>query len=212
MTTGKYKLIFEPLKGIKMEILKKIMNFILNVANNVGDNFDKDKMKSDLIKKFTETLGENQESNQINIFDEPFSPRPKSHMWRIILRRIPFGRFNYNLEFRLAKRNVLKTLKDLALNAITSNVRNGTHIDKLQLDVPDTIKMSMKQDCYARTQFPKFEPYEISLTKKQHFSEILKRKHERRRHRQIQVKQETLDSGTSLKDENQDSFSDLRDS
>ena len=216
MTTDKYKLIFEPLKGIKMEILKQIMNFILNVADTVGDNFDKDKMRGELIKKIMEKCKckKDEESIQkrVKVFDEPFSPRPKGHFWRIILKRISLGRFNYNLEFRLAKRNVLKTLKDLALNAITSNVRNGTHIDKLQLDVPDTIKMSMKQDCYARTQFPKFEPYEISLTKKQHFSEILKRKHERRRHRQIQVKQETLDSSMSLKDENQDSCSDLWDS
>ena len=55
MTTDKYKLIFEPLKGIKMEILKKIMNFILNVADTAGDNFDKDKMRSELIKKIMET-------------------------------------------------------------------------------------------------------------------------------------------------------------
>ena len=200
MTSEKYKLIFEPAKDIKFENLKKLMDIILDVADASGDNFDKDKMKSDLDKKLLETLSENQESSQINIFDEPFSPRPKGHFWRIILKRISLGRFNYNLEFRLAKRNVLKTLKDLALNAITSNVRNGTHIDKLQLDVPDTIKMSMKQDCYARKQFPKFEPYEISLTKKLQFSEILKRRHEKRR--QIQVKKESCDSGMSFKAEN----------
>ena len=149
MTSEKYKLMFEPAKDIKFENLKKLMDIILDVADASGENRDKDKMKSDLNKKLLETMSENQESSQINIFDEPFSPRPRGHMWRIIFRRISLGRFNYNLEFRLAKRNVLKTLKDLALNAITSNVRNGTHIDKLQLDVPDRIKMSMKQDCYC---------------------------------------------------------------
>ena len=191
MTTDKYELIFEPLKGIKMEILKKIMNFILNVADTVGDNFDKDKMRGELIKKIMEKCKckKDEESIQkrVNVFDEPFSPRPKGHMWRII---IPFDHSsNGNLEFRLVKRNALNTLKDLALNAITRNVENGKQIDKMELEIPDTIKMSMKEDCFARKQFPKFEPFEISLTKKQQFSEILKRRHERRR--QIQLEKET---------------------
>ena len=190
MTTDKYKLIFEPLKGIKMEILKKIMNFILNVADTAVDNFDKDKMRGELIKKIMEKCKckKDEESIQkrVNVFDEPFSPRPKGHMWRI---KIPIDYPHGNIEFRLVKRHTLKTLRDLALNAITSNVENGKQIDKMELEIPDTIKMSMKQDSFARKQFPKFEPYEISLTKKQQFSEILKRRHEKRR--QIQVKKES---------------------
>ena len=107
-------------------------------------------MKSELIKKLMETWKKKSYQKRVDIFDEPFSPRPKGHMWRIL---IPFDRFTYPIEFRLVRRNTLKTLKDLTLNAITSNVRNGLQIDKLELEVPDTLKMSMKQDCYARKQF-----------------------------------------------------------
>ena len=201
MTTDKYKLIFKPTsKSIKIEILKKFMNIILNVADTAGDNFDKDKMRSELIKKIMETCKckkiEESIQKNVNVFDEPFSPRPEGHMWRII---IPYciveihtndnhGHSKGNIEFRLVKRNALNTLKDLALNAITSNVENGKQIDKMDLEIPDTIKMSMKQDCFARKQFPKFEPYAISLEKKQQFSGILKRRHLRRR--QIQIKKE----------------------
>ena len=194
MSTDKYRLMFEPLKEIGFENLKKIMNIILKVADAGGDHFDKHKMKSELIKKLMETWNKKSYQKRVNIFDEPFSPRPKGHMWRIL---IPFDRFTYPIEFRLVRRNALKTLKDLALNAVTSIVRNGLQIDKLELEVPDTLKMSMKQDCYARKQFPKFEPYEISLTKEQQFSEILKRKHERRR--QIQVRKTELELGLVIK-------------
>ena len=118
-------------------------------------------------------------------------------MWRII---IPYciveihtndnhEHSNGHIEFRLVKRNALNTLKDIALNAITRNVENGKQIDKMELEIPDTIKMEMKQDCFARKQFPMFEPFEISLTKKLQFSLILERRHERSR--QIQVKKET---------------------
>ena len=190
MTTDEYEVMFQADIGIKIEILRKIMNTILNVADAAGDHFDKDKMRSDLIKKMMETCKckKDEESIQkrVNVFDEPFSPRPKGQMWRII---IPIDYPHGNIEFRLVKRHALKTLRDLALNAITSNVENGKQIDKMDLEIPDTIKMSMKQDCFARKQFPKFEPYEISLTKKLQFSEILKRRHERRR--EIQVKKES---------------------
>ena len=190
MTTDEYEVMFQADIGINIETLRKIMNTILNVADAAGDHFDKDKMRSDLIKKVMETCKskkiEKSIQKRVNVFDEPFSPRPKGHMWRII---IPIDYPNYNIEFRLVKRHALNTLRDLALNAITRNVENGKQIDKMELEIPDTIKMSMKQDCFARKQFPKFEPYEISLTKKLQFSEILKRRHERRR--QIQVKKES---------------------
>lgn len=191
MTTDEYEVMFQADIGINIETLRKIMNTILNVADAAGDHFDKDKMRSDLIKKIMETCKskkiEKSIQKRVNVFDEPFSPRPKGHMWRIIIPNIDYPRGS--IEFRLVKRHALKTLRDLALNAITRNVENGKQIDKMELEIPDTIKMSMKQDCFARKQFPKFEPYEISLTKKLQFSEILKRRHEKRR--QIQVKKES---------------------
>ena len=191
MTTDEYEVMFQADIGINIETLRKIMNTILNVADAAGDHFDKDKMRSDLIKKIMETCKskkiEKSIQKRVNVFDEPFSPRPKGHMWRIIIPNIDYPRGS--IEFRLVKRHALKTLRDLALNAITRNVENGKQIDKMELEIPDTIKMSMKQDCFARKQFPQFEPYEISLTKKLQFSEILKRRHEKRR--QIQVKKES---------------------
>ena len=191
MTTDEYEVMFQADIGINIETLRKIMNTILNVADAAGDHFDKDKMISDLIKKIMETCKskkiEKSIQKRVNVFDEPFSPRPKGHMWRIIIPNIDYPRGS--IEFRLVKRHALKTLRDLALNAITRNVENGKQIDKMELEIPDTIKMSMKQDCFARKQFPQFEPYEISLTKKLQFSEILKRRHEKRR--QIQVKKES---------------------
>ena len=191
MTTDEYEVMFQADIGINIETLRKIMNTILNVADAAGDHFDKDKMRSDLIKKIMETCKskkiEKSIQKRVNVFDEPFSPRPKGHMWRIIIPNIDYPRGS--IEFRLVKRHALKTLRDLALNAITRNVENGKQIDKMELKIPDTIKMSMKQDCFARKQIPQFEPYEISLTKKLQFSEILKRRHEKRR--QIQVKKES---------------------
>ena len=191
MTTDEYEVMFQADIGINIETLRKIMNTILNVADAAGDHFDKDKMRSDLIKKIMETCKskkiEKSIQKRVNVFDEPFSPRPKGHMWRIIIPNIDYPRGS--IEFRLVKRHALKTLRDLALNAITRNVENGKQIDKMELEIPDTIKMSMKQDCFARKQFPQFEPYEISLTKKLQFSEILKRRNEKRR--QIQVKKES---------------------
>ena len=191
MTTDEYEVMFQADIGINIETLRKIMNTILNVADAAGDHFDKDKMRSDLIKKIMETCKskkiEKSIQKRVNVFDEPFSPRPNGHMWRIIIPNIDYPRGS--IEFRLVKRHALKTLRDLALNAITRNVENGKQIDKMELEIPDTIKMSMKQDCFARKQFPQFEPYEISLTKKLQFSEILKRRHEKRR--QIQVKKES---------------------
>lgn len=191
MTTDEYEVMFQADIGINIETLRKIMNTILNVADAAGDHFDKDKMRSDLIKKIMETCKskkiEKSIQKRVNVFDEPFSPRPKGHMWRIIIPNIDYPRGS--IEFRLVKRHALKTLRDLALNAITRNVENGKQIDKMELEIPNTIKMSMKQDCFARKQFPQFEPYEISLTKKLQFSEILKRRNEKRR--QIQVKKES---------------------
>lgn len=77
------------------------------------------------------------------------------------------------MEFCLGRRNVVKTLKDLSLNAVTTNVKNGLQINKME--VPETLKMTLRKEFYnswARKRFPSYSIYMLP------YKEAMKRKSE----------------------------------
>lgn len=84
-----------------------------------------------------------------------------------------YDRHNTTVEFCLGRRNVVKTLKDLSLNAVTTNVKNGLQINKM--DVPETLKMTLRKEFYnswARKRFPSYSIYMLP------YKEAMKRKSE----------------------------------
>ena len=96
---------------------------------------------------------------------------------------IDFGHSKNSIfEFSLSRRNTVKTLKDLALKAVSSNVSHSGRINNM--DIPETLKMSLMQDFHndwidwARKEFPRktyWLPYAESLKRKKEISELVKK-------------------------------------
>ena len=149
---------------------RAVMKMILSEADAAGDDFDK--MRSEVRDRLMETLSlTNIIKPSINIFDEPYFPRPKGHMKRIAISL--YDRHNTTIEFSLARRNSLKTLKDLALDVVTTNVKNGLQINNME--VPETLKMTLRKEFYnswARKRFPSYNIYLLP------HNEAMKRKNE----------------------------------
>ena len=135
-----------------------LMDLILEVANFMGGNFEniKSELESELrAGEFDGSNGMETEQTTIIIFDEPFFPRPKGHMRKIKISF--FDQYNTTVELSLARRNTIKTLKDLALNAVTSNVSDHLAINKME--IPETLKVTLKKELYnewSRKQFPRY--------------------------------------------------------
>ena len=116
---------------------------------------------------------------RINIYDEPFFPGQKGH--KRILIHLKF-RSDHCIEFSLSRRNTVKTLKDLALKAVSSNVSHSGRINNM--DIPETLKMSLMQDFHndwidwARKEFPRktyWLPYAESFKRKKEISNIVEK-------------------------------------
>ena len=182
LTSDKYNLMFMTANQIGIDARdlqrdvdwRQVMKLILNEADIAGDDFDK--MKREVRDRLMETVClTSNVPPRINIFDEPFFPRPKGHMRRIAISL--FERHSTTIEFSLARRNALKTLKDIALNAVTSNVKNSLLINKME--VPEPLKMTLRKEFYndwARKRFPSYNiyllPYADSLKRKQEISKM----------------------------------------
>ena len=71
----------------------------------------------------------------------------------------------------MARKTAIKTLKDLALtlNAVTSNVTN--HLLKSKMEIPETLKMTLRKEFYNKWSRNWFPSYNITLL---HFAESLK--------------------------------------
>ena len=105
---------------------------------------------------------------RIHFYDEPFFPGLKGH--KRILIHLKFRSDNC-IEFSLSRRNPVKTLKNIALKAVSSNVSHSERI--YNMDIPDDhLKMSLMQDFHndwikwARKKFPRktyLLPYAESL-------------------------------------------------
>ena len=79
---------------------------------------------------------------RIHFYDEPFFPGLKGH--KRILIHLKFRSDNC-IEFSLSRRNPVKTLKNIALKAVSSNVSHSERI--YNMDIPDDhLKMSLMQD------------------------------------------------------------------
>ena len=114
------------------------MDVILELAEFEDGNFEK--IKSELEYMLRYEWGATEQTT-VNIFDEPFFPRPKGHMRKI---KILDNTNNTTFEFSLARRTNIKTLKGLALNIVISNLTNHLGINKME--IPETLKMTLKKD------------------------------------------------------------------
>ena len=144
-----------------------LMDFIRVFADLEDGNFEK--IQSELEDFLREEMfyGMATKQTTVNIFDEAFFPRPKGHMRRI---RISFlDQYNTIIDFSLAKNNAIKTLEDLALNAVISNVTDHLVINKME--VPETLKMTLRTEFYNEWSRKRFPSYNITLLP---FAESLK--------------------------------------
>ena len=144
-----------------------LMDFIRVFADLEDGNFEK--IQSELEDFLREEMfyGMATKQTTVNIFDEAFFPRPKGHMRRI---RISFlDQYNTIIDFSLAKNNAIKTLEDLALNAVISNVTDHLVINKME--VPETLKMTLRKEFYNEWARKRFPTYNVTLI---HIAESLK--------------------------------------
>ena len=136
---------------------RPIMKMILNEADTAKDDFEK--MMIEVRDRLMETVNiASRITPLVQIYDEPYFPRPKGHMRRIAISL--YDRYNTTIEFCLARRNVLKSLKDIALDAVTKNVKNGLQINNME--VPETLKMTLRKEFYkawAKKRFPSYSIY-----------------------------------------------------
>ena len=147
--------------------VKRLMDSILSFAEFESANFENIKRKLEDMLSVTKFYGMATEKTKVNIIDEPFFPRPKGHMRKF---KISFFDHKYTtFEFCLARRNAIKTLMDLALNAVTSNVTNHLLINKME--VPETLKMTLREEFYNEWARKRFPSYNITLVP---FAESLK--------------------------------------
>ena len=153
-----------------------LMNMILELADLEDGDFDK--IKSPLEKYLNLEVCGTAEHATVNIFDEPFFPRPKGHMRKIkisFFKRVKRQMSKLNdlyittVEFSLARRNAIKTLKDLALDAVISNVTSHLMINKME--IPETLKMTLRKEFYNEFSRKRFPSYNITLLP---FAESLK--------------------------------------
>ena len=148
-------------------IFMELMDLILDFLKYDDVNFEN--IQSELEDSLREEgfYGLPTEQTTVNIFEEPFFPRPKGHMRRI---KITFlDQHNTIVEFSLAKNNTIKTLKDLALNAVISNVPGYLAINNME--IPETLKMTLKKEFYNEWSRLRFPSYNITLLP---FAESLK--------------------------------------
>ena len=155
---------------------KPLMDMILELADLEDGDFEK--IKSPLEKYLNLEVCGTAEHATVNIFDEPFFPRPKGHMRKIkisFFKRVKRQTSKLNdlyittVEFSLARRNAIKTLKDLALDAVISNVTSHLMINKME--IPETLKMTLRKEFYNEFSRKRFPSYNITLLP---FAESLK--------------------------------------
>ena len=177
MSSGKYSLMFmtanaSGIEGLELKTTRdwtQLMDIILELANRAGDDFDKVKSNLEDYIRAGKIMFEATPQSRVNIFNEPFFPRPKGHMKRVTISLLDHN--NIFFQFSLARRNTLKTLKDIALNVVTNNVRNRLMMKKM--DIPDTLRRTIKREFYndwARKRFPSYNitvsPHAESLKRK----------------------------------------------
>ena len=135
-----------------------LMNIILELAVSNAGNFEKIESELKDMLRWPEELGGEVRAT-VKFFDESFFPKPKGHMRRI---RISFlDQYPTIVDFSLAKKNTIKTLKDLALDAVISNVSNHLVINKME--IPETLKMTLKKEFYNEWSRKRFPSYNITL-------------------------------------------------
>ena len=144
-----------------------LMDLIMCFARSEDGNFEKIKSRLEDNLRFTKLYGLATEQTTVNIIDEPFFPRPKGHMRKI---KISFlDQDNTTFEFSLARKTDIKTLKDLALNAVISNVSSNLMINKME--IPETLRMTLRTEFYNEWSRKRFPSYNITLLP---FAEYLK--------------------------------------
>ena len=62
----------------------------------------------------------------------------------------------------MARKTDIKTLKDLALNAVISNVSSNLMINKME--IPETLKMTLRTEFYNEWSRKRFPSYNITLS------------------------------------------------
>ena len=168
MSSGRYDVMFMTASQFDCDpcdinrVVKGIMDVILELAEFEDGNFEKIKSGLEYMLKYEWEA----EQTTVNIFDEPFFPRPKGHMRKI---KILDNTNNTTFEFSLARRTNIKTLKDLALNIVISNLTNHLGINKME--IPETLKMTLRTEFYNEWSRKRFPCYNISLLP---FTESLK--------------------------------------
>ena len=147
-----------------------LMNYVLFYARFESGNFEKIKSGLEDNFRFVNFYGMATHQTTVNIIDEPFFPRPKGHMRKIKISFFDQQSKIYTIfEFSLARKTDIKTLEDLALNAVISNVTSHLMINKME--IPETLKMTLRTEFYNEWSRKRFPSYNITLSP---FAESLK--------------------------------------
>ena len=152
---------------------RPIMRLILTEADLASD--DMERLKIEIRDRLMETVILTGNVPSVNIFDEPYFPRPKGHMKRIAISL--YDRNNTMVDFCLAKRHILKSLKDLSLAVVNEQVKHG--VDITDLELPESLKKTLRKEfykCWARKRFPSYSismlPCKEALKRKKELSDI----------------------------------------
>ena len=147
-----------------------LMDLIMCFARSEDGNFEKIKSRLEDNLRCTTLYGLAPEQTTVNIIDEPFFPRPKGHMRKIKISFFDQQSKIYTIfEFSLARKTDIKTLEDLALNFVISNVTSHLMINKME--IPETLKMTLRTEFYNEWSRKRFPSYNITLSP---FAESLK--------------------------------------
>ena len=141
-----------------------LMDIILELAGIEDGDFET--IRSGLEEYLNEDVSGTAEHATATISDEPFFPRTMGHMKKIKISlkggQYPiFNQYNMIVEFSLTKRNAVQTLQDLAMNTIFSNVTNHRMINKME--IPETLKMTLRKEFYNEWSRRRFPSYNITL-------------------------------------------------
>ena len=140
-----------------------LMDLIMSFARSEDGNFEKIKSRLEDNLRCTKLYGLAPEQTTVNIIDEPFFPRPKGHMRKIKISFFDQQSKIYTIfEFSLARKTDIKTLEDLALNAVISNVTSHLMINKME--IPETLKMTLRTEFYNEWSRKRFPSYNITLS------------------------------------------------
>ena len=161
-----------------------VMKIVLHAFEKNFDNSDE--VKDELREMLTETITFMGDFEvEVGIYEELFFPGPRGHKKRI---KISLNdHLSTSVEFCIRKRNNMKSLKDLCMDALVKEIKDGLLINNLNL--PATLAYSLRNEYYkywASEQFPQFN---INMLP---YKEAMKRKMEHQMEKERETKKPTI--------------------